>query len=45
MSASRIPESTAEEATLSSIHDALLPRLLLGEIRVKDAERFVEETL
>ncbi len=28
--------------TLAAIRDALLPKLLSGEIRVKDAEKFVE---
>jgi len=32
-----------QTATLTSIRDALLPKLVSGEIRVKDAERFVEE--
>lgn len=32
----------AQNSTLASIRNALLPRLLSGEIRVKDAERFVE---
>lgn len=31
--------------TLSSIRDTLLPKLLSGEVRVKDAEKFVEEAL
>src|SRR3989338_1116351 len=31
--------------TLASIRDALLPKLLSGEIRIKDAERFVEEKI
>lgn len=30
--------------TLAGIRDALLPKLLSGEIRVKDAEKFVEKT-
>jgi len=30
--------------TLAAIRDALLPKLLSGEIRVKDARRFVEDT-
>jgi len=30
---------------LATIRDALLPKLLSGEIRVKDAERFAENTL
>lgn len=42
MSASRISESTAEEAALAAIRDALLPKLLSGEIRLKNAERFVD---
>ena len=42
MITSRITESTAEGAPLATIRDALLPKLLSGEIRVKDAERFVE---
>jgi len=32
-----------ESRTLASIRDALLPKLLSGEIRVKDAEKFVED--
>lgn len=31
--------------TLASIRDTLLPKLLSGEIRVKDAEMSVESTL
>ena len=31
-----------QSRTLAGIRDALLPKLLSGEIRVKDAERFVE---
>jgi type I restriction enzyme S subunit len=27
---------------LASIRDALLPKLISGELRVKDAEKFVE---
>ena len=34
-----------ESFTLSTIRDTLLPKLLSGEIRVKDAERFVEKAL
>jgi len=33
-------ESTIESAAL---RDALLPKLISGEIRVKDAERFLKE--
>jgi type I restriction enzyme S subunit len=32
-----------ENATLTSLRDALLPKLISGELRVPDAERFVEE--
>ena len=28
--------------TLAAIRDALLPKLLSGEVRVKDAEKFLE---
>lgn len=36
-------QSTKEQSlTLAAIRDALLPKLLSGEIRVKDAERFIE---
>jgi len=38
----RIYEAENESRTLASIRDALLPKLLSGEIRIKDAERFVE---
>ena len=34
-----------QSRTLASIRDALLPKLLSGEIRVKDAERFVIEVV
>ncbi len=32
-----------ESRTLAAIRDALLPKLMSGEIRVKDAERFLEQ--
>lgn len=32
-----------ESSTLAALRDALLPKLISGEIRVRDAERFVEE--
>lgn len=38
----RTVKNIEESRTLSAIRDALLPKLLSGEIRVKDAERFVE---
>jgi type I restriction enzyme S subunit len=34
---------TDESRTLAALRDALLPKLISGEIRVKDAERFLEE--
>jgi type I restriction enzyme, S subunit len=35
--------NSEQKATLTSIRDALLPKLLSGEIRVKDVEKVVEE--
>jgi type I restriction enzyme S subunit len=32
-----------ESRTIAALRDALLPKLISGEIRVKDAERFLEE--
>lgn len=40
--ARRIGSNHAESATLKKARDALLPPLLSGELRVPDAERFVE---
>jgi len=37
----RIVECARESRTLAALRDALLPRLISGELRVKDAERFV----
>lgn len=34
-----------ESRTLAAIRDALLPRLISGELRVPDAERMVEAAL
>lgn len=39
----RILASTRESQILSALRDALLPKLISGEIRVKDAERFARE--
>jgi len=39
----RITVNIYESHSLASIRDTLLPKLLSGEIRVKDAERFVGE--
>ena len=30
-----------ESRTLAALRDALLPKLISGELRVKDAERFI----
>lgn len=38
-----IAANTAENETLASLRDALLPKLISGELRVPDAEKFVEE--
>jgi hypothetical protein len=32
-----------ESRTLAALRDALLPKLISGEIRVRDAERFLKE--
>lgn len=37
----RINANLAESATLAALRDALLPKLISGELRVKDAERIV----
>ena len=35
----------SESRTLAAIRDALLPKLISGELRVSDAEKFIEETV
>lgn len=42
---SRILSNDLESRTLASIRDSLLPKLVSGEIRIKDAEKFVEKAL
>ena len=42
---SRLRANVAEAGSLAATRDALLPRLLSGEVRVKDAERFVVESI
>jgi type I restriction enzyme S subunit len=37
----RIDENNAESRTLAALRDALLPKLISGELRVKDAEKFI----
>jgi len=39
----RREEMVMESRTLAALRDALLPKLISGEIRVKDAERFLKE--
>lgn len=41
----RIRGNIAESATLASMRDTLLPKLISGEIQIKNAERFVEAAL
>ena len=40
---SKVETLELESDTLSALRDALLPKLIRGEIRVKDAEQFVRE--
>jgi type I restriction enzyme S subunit len=39
----RIIAAIYESRTLAALRDALLPKLISGELRVKDAERFLQE--
>ena len=39
----KVVAGNAENSTLTAMRDTLLPKLISGEIRVKDAEKFVEE--
>lgn len=41
----KIASNDGESRTLASIRDTLLPKLLSGEIRVKEAEKLVEEVV
>jgi type I restriction enzyme S subunit len=38
----RLTANIRESRTLATLRDALLPKLISGEMRVKDAERFLE---
>ena len=40
---SRMSKNSEESKTLADIRDTLLPKLLSGEIRVKDTEKFIKE--
>jgi type I restriction enzyme S subunit len=42
---SRASIATAEFRTLAALRDTLLPKLISGELRIRDAERFVEATM
>jgi len=39
----RVWEVECESRTLAALRDALLPKLIRGEIRIKEAERFLKE--
>nr|BAL56843.1 type I restriction enzyme, S subunit [uncultured Acetothermia bacterium] len=39
----RLDAATTDSRTLAALRDALLPKLISGELGVKDAERFVEQ--
>jgi type I restriction enzyme S subunit len=39
----KVVEHERESRTLAALRDALLPKLISGQIRVKDAERFLEK--
>jgi type I restriction enzyme S subunit len=41
----KVVEHEHESHTLGALRDALLPKLISGELRVKDAERFVAEAV
>jgi len=41
----RLVDAVQESRTLAAIRDALLPKLISGQIRVKNAERFSEEVM
>lgn len=41
----KIDKNNIESATLAAIRDALLPKLLSGDIRIKQAEKFVEQKI
>jgi type I restriction enzyme S subunit len=39
----RVDEVQAESRTLAALRDALLPKLISGELRLKDAEKWIQE--
>jgi type I restriction enzyme, S subunit len=42
---SRVVANEKESRTLSTLRDALLPKLISGELQVKDAEKFIERAV
>jgi type I restriction enzyme S subunit len=38
----RARTATEESRTLAALRDTLLPKLISGELRIKDAERFIK---
>jgi len=38
----RIRENIQQNETLTSVRDTLLPKLISGQLRIKDAEKFLE---
>jgi hypothetical protein len=38
-----VEQSKQESQTLAQLRDTLLPKLISGELRIADAERFIEE--
>ena len=42
-SISKMGENEKQSRTLAALRDTLLPKLISGEVRVKDAEKFVGE--
>ena len=39
----RVHQATVESRTLAKLRDTLLPQLMSGKLRVKDAEKLVED--
>jgi type I restriction enzyme S subunit len=38
----KVVENERESRTLAALRDTLLPKLISGELRVKNAEKFIE---
>lgn len=41
----KVVEHKRESLTLAALRDTLLPKLISGELRVKDAETFLERVM